>query len=129
MIASGTYQVNGCSRLTQASSTVALGDDLVLNWDPLTAACVPAFTGCGTNCPGFLFATIAAPVAPYPLFGGLVFLDPQVAVPLGTFDASMPTQWTWTIPDHPALTNTPITAQVALANGELSGPTHLRLSH
>ena len=129
VIVSGTYQNNRCSRLTQTSSTVALGGDLVLNWDPLTAECAPAFTGCGANCLGFLFVSLAKPVAPYSLLGGLSFLAPQTFVLLSTFDSSLPVEWAWAIPATPALSNTPITAQVALRNGELSGPAHLRLGH
>ncbi|MFT6363629.1 MAG: hypothetical protein ACJAZ8_002049, partial [Planctomycetota bacterium] len=42
---------------------------------PITPGCAPKFIGWGLGCPGCLFATIAVPVAPYPILGGLGFLS------------------------------------------------------
>lgn len=120
-IVGGTVSVNGCSRLTHASSRVPLGGVWQLDWDPVGAGCLPSLAGCGT-CPAFLFVDLAAPGSPIDFAGSWVYLNPGTAFLALNFPSNLPFSALLPVPPIPVLAGLEVSAQVMIGTGALSGP-------
>jgi hypothetical protein len=115
--------VVACSRLSQSSHAIALGGTWTLDWDPSAPGCLPSGGGCGGACTAILFLSLAPPIDPLPFGGGWVFLDPSALRFVAAFPDDLPFQLGLSVPPARALIGLPVSAQVVLADGALSGPT------
>lgn len=122
-VVSGPLANNPCSRLIQPTAEIPLGGSWSLVWDPTKPGCLPLGTGCAGSCTGHLFLSFEHPIDPFLFQGSWVFLDPNASWLLTSFPSDLPQLWSYPVPISASLIGVPISAQVLLSNGELSGPT------
>jgi hypothetical protein len=120
-VVTGNLVQTSCSRLTQASGAIPLGGIWSLSWDAVASSCAPAIVTPGVV--GFLFVSPQTPGDAVALGGDWVFLDPSIATLAGAFPSSVSQSYSFPVPLSPSLLGLPISAQVLLADGQLSGPT------
>jgi len=120
-VVTGNLAQTSCSRLTQATGAIPLGGIWALSWDAVAPSCAPATVTPGVV--GFLFVAPQTPSEPIALGGDWVFLDPLMATLAGAFPSDVSQSYQFPVPLIPSLLGLPVSAQVLLADGQLSGPT------
>ncbi len=122
LVITGATVVGG-SRLQQSSAEIDLGSTWSLSWDGSTPGLAPDLSGCSGSCLGYLYMAFAAPAQPLSLGAGYVYLDPGQAFLYGVFPPAASSQLDFQVPLVTSLIGLPLTSQVLLGNGELSGAT------